>query len=122
MSTGITDGDYHFARFINLPATSTIYAQAINIDLVIKDDGVRDMLGFGTIRDTIINGDEPASLRYVGISVTGTTSPIASKKGQEHSLTQNFLDIRYATGPGSSKTSRNADGRIRFRVLIEPSE
>ena len=120
-SSSFSDSDYHFARFTNLPATSTIYAQAINIDLVIKDDGVRDMLGFGTIRDTIINGDEPESLRYALSSMPGQVLPI-SDKGQEHALTQNFLDIRYAVGRSSSTTHRNADGRIRFRVLIEPSE
>ena len=46
----------------------------------------------------------------------------AADKGQEHSLTQNFLGISYITGRSSATASRIADGRIRFRVLIEPSE
>ena len=121
--TPFPDSGYYFARFTNLPAASTIYAQTTMIDEVLPRTP-REAMGFGTIRDTMINGDEPASLRYVGSSTAGTMSPLSvvSSKGQEHSLTQNFLDIRYATGPGSGKTARNADGRIRFRVLIEPSE
>ena len=123
MGTGFPNSDYYFIRFTNLPAASTIYAQTTQIDKI-KDKSVRDAMGFGTIRDTvIINGDEPASLRYTGLSDPGDVSPLPStSKGQEHSLTQNFLDIRYITGPGSARTARNADGRIRFRVLIEPSE
>ena len=120
MNTGFSDSDYHFARFTNLPATSTIYAQTTIIDRV-KDKTIRDIGGFGTLRDTMINGDEPASLRYGVSSIPGTSEP--DSKGQEHSLTQNFLDMRYITAPASSSTARNADGRIRFRILIEePSE
>ena len=120
MSTGFADSGYHFARFTNLPATSTIYAQTTMIDRV-KDKTIRDIGGFGTLRDTMINGDEPASLRYGVSSIPGTSEP--DNKGQEHDLIQNFLDIRYVTGPTSTRTARNADGRIRFRVLIEePSE
>ena len=122
-STGFPDIDYHHARFTNLPAASTIYAQTTQIDKV-PDKSVRDAMGFGAARDTAINGDEPASLRYTGTSIAGTTLPPTGdgNKGQEHELAQNFLDMRYITAPRSSSTSRNADGRIRFRVLIEPSE
>ena len=125
-STGFVSSDYYYARFTNLPAASTIYAQITNIDKV-PDKSVRDVQGFGLIRDTVINGDEPASLRYFGTSTPGTTLPPNGdgNKGQEHELelAQNFLDIHYATGLGSTQTSRNTDGRIRFRVLIEePSE
>ena len=116
MSTSFADIGYHYARFTNLPAASTIYAQTTLIDKILSNP-LRDMLGFGTLRDTMINGDERASLRYGVSSITGTSSP--SGKGQEHELAQNFLDIRYATGPRSAQTSRNTDGRIRFRVLIE---
>ena len=122
MSTSFADIGYHFARFTNLPAASTIYVQVTNIDRA-PDKAIRDARGFGTIHDTMINGDEPASLRYVATSLPGTSQPFGMPKGQEHELIQNFLDIRYITAPGSASTSRNADGRIRFRVLIEePSE
>ena len=121
-STGFPNIGYHFARFTNLPATSTIYAQTTSIDELLPR-APREAMGFGVIRDTMINGDEPASLRYTGASPPDELLPLGVAKGQEHELDQNFLDIRYATAPASDQTSRNADGRIRFRVLIEePSE
>ena len=123
-STGFADSDYHFARFTNLPAASTIYAQTTNIDKV-PDKSVRDAMGFGAARETTINEDVLNGLRYSGTSIPGTTLPPNGdgNKGQERELAQNFLDMRYITAPRSASTSRNADGRIRFRVLIEePSE
>ena len=117
MKTSIVDSDYHFVRFTNLPAASTIYAQTTLISI----GSASISTGFGTIYDTYINGDEPNSLRYATTFDAGSILPIDSK-GQEHSLIQNFLDIRYLTGQGSARVARNADGRIRFRVLIEPSE
>ena len=121
MSSSFSGSAYYFVRFTNLPEASTIYAQTINIDRVIQDSTVRNTRGFGSARDTYINGDESASLRYAGTSRAGITLPpnLDGNKGQEHALDQNFLDIRYITAPSSSSTSRNADGRIRFRVLIE---
>ena len=123
-STSFSGIGYHHARFTNLPAASTIYAQITQVDRVIQDSTVRNTRGFGLARDTVINGVEPASLRYVGTSRPGTPLPPTGdgNKGQEHELAQNFLDMRYITAPSSASTSRNADGRIRFRVLIEPSE
>ena len=120
-STSISDSDYHFARFTNLPDASTIYAQTTLMDRVggMTADGTR----LGTLRDTYINGDERNSMRYVISSMVGVVQPFGAPKGQEHSLIQNFLDIRYIAALRSAQTSRNADGRIRFRVLIEePSE
>ena len=115
-----SDGPYHHARFTNLPEASTIYAQTINIDRVTSDPTL------GLIRDTVINGNRANSLRYVASSTPGTIEPFtgrgAADKGQEHSLTQNFLGISYITGRSSTTAWRIADGRIRFRVLIEPSE
>ena len=116
--TPFPDSDYHFARFTNLPDASTIYAQTTLIDRPLGDTDTTKSI----IRDTVINGDEPASLRYVLSSTPGTTRPLGIAKGQEHILMQNFLDIRYAVARSSATTHRNADGRIRFRVLIEPSE
>ena len=113
------DGPYHHARFTNLPDASTIYVQTILIDRARGDSDPN----LGTIRDTVINGVVGASLRYVLSSVPGRVEPFGVPKGQEHSLTQNFLGISYITGRSSSVAWRNADGRIRFRVLIEePSE
>ena len=120
-STAFQDSDYYSARFTNLPAASTIYAQTTQIDKV-PDKSVRDATGFGVIRETVINGGK--SIRYTGPSIAGDILPLltTSRKGQEHELDQNFLDIRYVTGPASNQIARNTDGRIRFRVLIEPSE
>ena len=73
------------------------------------------------LRDTVINGDVLNRLTYFGISIPDTMLPVGGK-GQEHELTQNFLDMRYVTARGSANIWRNTDGRIRFRVLIEPSE
>ena len=117
------DGPYYHARFTNLPAASTIYAQVTMIDRV--RGGSDSTLGF--LRDTVINGDKANSLRYVASSTPGTIEPFtgrgAADKGQEHSLIQNFLNMSYITGRTSTTAVRNADGRIRFRVLIEePSE
>ena len=112
------DGPYHHARFTNLPAASTIYAQVTMIDRA--RGGSDPTLGF--LRDSVINRDKPNALTYFGTSMPGTTLPLSSK-GQEHSLIQNFLNMSYITGRTSSSAVRNADGRIRFRVLIEePSE
>ena len=119
--TGFADSGYYFARFTNLPDASTIYGKTTMIDKVLPTTP-REAMGFGTIRDTMINGDESNSQRYGGNSDPGDTLPVGGAKGQEYEPAQNFLDIRYATGPGSGKTARNADGRMRFRVLIEPSE
>ena len=114
-----TDGPYHNIRFTNLPDASTIYAQTTLIDSpgATLDDGRRR----STLYDTVINREEPASLRYAVTSIPGTLEPRG--KGQEHSLTQNFLDMSYISGYSSAAASRMTDGRIRFRVLIEePSE
>ena len=116
--TSFADSDYHFARFTNLPDASTIYAQTILID---RSRGT-NINTLSYIRDTVINGDEPASLRYVQSSSPGREEPFGMPKGLEHSLIQNYLDISYATARSSSTTWRDLDGRIRFRVLIEPSE
>ena len=112
-----TDGPYHHVRFTNLPATSTIYAQTISIDRVTRDPEL------GLIRDTVINGDKAKGLRYIATTVAGRVEPFNIPKGQEHALDQNFLNMSYITGRSSAAAWRNADGRIRFRVLIEePSE
>ena len=118
-----TDGPYFNVRFTNLPAASTIYVQTTLIDRLggTTDDGTR----LGTIRDTVINRDEPASLRYVVSSIPGRTEPfgIPDPRGQEHELDQNFLDMSYISALSSAGPAiRKPQGRIRFRVLIEPSE
>ena len=89
MTTSIRDSDYYFVRFTNLPATSTIYAQTTLISI-----GTANVdAGFGTIYDTYINRDEPNSLRYATTFDAGSILPI-NVKGQEHCLTQNYLDMR----------------------------
>ena len=117
-STGFPAIGYHHARFTNLPAASTIYGQTTLIDGI---RGASDA-SMSLIRDSVINGDVLNSFTYFLTSVPGTTLPLGVAKGQEYELAQNFLDIRYAVARSSSTTHRNADGRIRFRVLIEPSE
>ena len=114
-------GLYHHVRFTNLPATSTIYAQITLIDRMRGGPG--DDPTMSLIRDTVINGVRPKGLSYIVASTPGTSLPLGVAKGQEHELAQNYLDMSYITARSSSAAWRNADGRIRFRVLIEePSE
>ena len=113
--TGFADIDYHFVRFTNLPAASTIYAQT-----TLTGAGATGS-DFGIIYDVVINGEAANSLRFAVTFTAGTMLPIGAK-GQEHALIQNFLDMSYVTGLSSASISRDANGRIRFRVLIEPSE
>ena len=113
-----TDGPYHHARFTNLPATSTIYVQTTMMDRM-RGSGDSSM---SLIRTVTINRDKENDLDYVASSIVGTVLPMGVTKGREYSLTQNFLGISIITARSSAAAWRNADGRIRFRVLIEPSE